>query len=248
VRPDDLASLFGVAATAVHHPAGDTAAAEARTHEEIVRDLIGAHELERRRIARDVHDIVGQALTAVRLQLEHIRMASDTGTITAEAARAIVTLDRALQDVRDLAFDIRPQIIDDLGLVAACRWLVTRQARTVGYRARLDVGRVPDTLPVEVEAACFRTLREALTNVARHAQASRVTVTLGLVDRELVLSIRDDGAGFDARRLRRLRRGPSLGLVGIKEQAELVGGTLEIASSCGSGTCLVARFPVGSAR
>jgi signal transduction histidine kinase len=160
----------------------------------------------------------------------------------------MTTLDHALRDVRDLAFDIRPQILDDLGLVAACRWLVRRQARSVGYRAAFDVGRVPGALPVEVEAACFRTLQEALTNIARHAQATRVTVTLAQREQELVLSVGDDGIGFDPRRLRHRRRGPSLGLVGLTERVDLVGGSVDVASRAGSGTMLIARFPCGSAR
>jgi signal transduction histidine kinase len=246
-RSDDVVSLFGVAETAIH-PGSDPAPGQDRTHDEIVRELINAHELERRRIARDVHDVVGQALTAVRIQLEQIRRAPERSSVALEAQRAITTLDRALRDVRDLAFDIRPQILDDLGLVAACRWLVGRQARTVGYRAAFDAGRVPGPLPVEVEAACFRTLQEALTNVARHAQAARVTVTLAQRDQELVLSVGDDGVGFDARRLRHRRRGPSLGLVGITERVALVGGSVDVASRVGSGTMLIARFPIGPAR
>lgn len=246
-RSGDVVSLFGIAQPTVH-PGSDAGAGQERTNDEVVRDLISAHELERRRIARDVHDVVGQALTAVRIQLEHIRRTPDSTAVALEAQRAITTLDRALRDVRDLAFDIRPQILDDLGLVAACRWLVGRQARTVGYRAGFDVGRVPSPLPVEVEAACFRTLQEALTNIARHAHATRVTVALGRRDEELVLSVGDDGVGFDARRLRRRRRGASLGLVGVTERVAFVGGSVDVASRAGSGTMLIARFPLGPAR
>ena len=246
-QSDGVVALFGRAEPTIH-PGSDAAPGQDRTHDEIVRELINAHELERRRIARDVHDVVGQALTAVRIQLEQIRRAPERSSVALEAQRAITTLDRALRDVRDLAFDIRPQILDDLGLVAACRWLVGRQARTVGYRAGFDAGRVPGPLSVEVEAACFRTLQEALTNVARHAHASRVTVTLAQRDQELVLSVGDDGVGFDARRLRHRRRGPSLGLVGITERVALVGGSVDVASRVGSGTMLIARFPIGPAR
>ena len=113
---------------------------------------------------------------------------------------------------------------------------------------RFDAGRIPGPLPVEVEAACFRILQEALTNVARHAHAGRVTVTLVQRDQELVLSVGDDGVGFDARRLRHRRRGPSLGLVGITERVALVGGSVDVASRVGSGTMLIARFPIGPAR
>ena len=94
-----------------------------------------------------------------------------------------------------------------------------------------------------MEAACFRTLQEALTNIARHAHAKRVTVTLASLDRELVLSVGDDGVGFDARRLRRRRRGPGLGLAGIAERVTLVGGTVDVASRPGAGTMMIARFP-----
>jgi signal transduction histidine kinase len=246
-RTDDVVPLFGRTETTIH-PGPDPASGQERTHDEIVRELVNAHELERRRIARDVHDVVGQALTAVRIQLEQIRRAPGRSSVALEAQRAITALDHALRDVRDLAFDIRPQILDDLGLVAACRWLVGRQARTVGYRAGFDAGRVPGHLPVEVEAACFRTLQEALTNIARHAHAGRVTVSLVLREQELVLSVGDDGVGFDARRLRHRRRGPSLGLVGITERVALVGGSVDVASRVGLGTMLIARFPIGPVR
>ncbi len=212
--------------------------------DEIIHDLINAHELERRRIARDVHDIVGQALTAVRIHLELIRRAGDVASASIEARRGLTTVDRALSEVRDLAFEIRPQILDDLGLVSAARWLVTRQGRAAGYRSSFTSEGVRRDLAVEIEAACFRALQEALTNVARHARAGRVRVVLAQTAGELSLIVEDDGVGFDPRRLRSgRRRRPSLGLIGISERVALVGGSLEITSRVGAGTTVRARFP-----
>jgi two-component system sensor histidine kinase UhpB len=228
----------------VAEPSPVIVADDNRTVDEVIHDLMSAHELERRRIARDVHDIVGQALTAVRIHLELIRQAGELGAASIEARRALTTVDRALSEVRDLAFEIRPQILDDLGLVAAARWLVTRQGRAVGYRPTFIGDGVRRGLGVEIEAACFRTLQEALTNVARHARARRVRVVLAQTDRELSLTIQDDGVGFDPRRLRGGRqRRPSLGLLGISEGVALVGGSLEVTSRVGAGTTVRARFP-----
>ena len=229
--------------------AADTApvlvADDSRTVDEVIHDLINAHELERRRIARDVHDIVGQALTTVRIHLQLIRQADDLVAASIEARRALASVDRALSEVRDLAFEIRPQIIDDLGLVPAVRWLVTRQGRAVGYRATFIHEGVRRGLGVEIEAACFRTLQEALTNIARHARARRVRVVLAQTDVELSLTVEDDGVGFDARRLRgSRRRRPSLGLIGTSECVALVGGSLEVTSRVGAGTTVRARFPM----
>jgi two-component system sensor histidine kinase UhpB len=228
-------------------PAGDVANLQSpadRTVDDVIRDLINAHELERRRIARDVHDVVGQALTAVRIQLEQIQRVA-ASHVGPEVQRALTTLDRALTEVRDLAFDIRPQVLDDLGLVAACRWLVRRQAGIVGYQAAFDVALVPRSLSAEVEAACFRTLQEALTNVARHARATRVSVSLADRDGDLVLTVRDNGIGFDPLAFGGRRRDPSLGLVGVTERIALVGGTVDIASRRRCGTTLTARIPLG---
>ncbi|OGR95139.1 MAG: hypothetical protein A2V88_02205 [Elusimicrobia bacterium RBG_16_66_12] len=210
----------------------------------VIRDLVAAHELERRRIARNLHDVVGQALTAVKLSLEHLRRDPGTRRTDAELRRSIAIVDQAMRDLRDIAFDLRPAILDDLGLVTAARWFVSRQARIVGYRSSFRADHLTRGIGVEVEAVCFRTLQEALTNVARHARASRVQVELRQTQDELILVVEDDGVGFDPRRARhQLGRHPTLGLIGASERIALVGGSLAVDSRPGEGTRIRAHFP-----
>ena len=209
-----------------------------------IRDLVAIQELERRRIARDLHDVVGQALTSVKLSLETSRRDDDPGRLDANLRRSIALVDQAMRDVRDIAFDIRPAILDDLGLVAAVRWYLARQARIVGYRPSLRAESVRHHLGVEIESACFRTLQETLANVARHAHATRVGVELVQTADALTLVVEDDGIGFDATaRLGRSTHQPTLGLLGLAERVALVGGSFEIESQPGRGTRVVARFP-----
>ena len=209
-----------------------------------VRDLVADQERERRRIARDLHDVVGQTLTAVKLDLERTRRDPDPANVDANLRRGIAMVEQAMRDVRDIAFDIRPAILDDLGLVAAVRWYLERQSRIVGYRCTFQTNDVRANQGVEVEAACFRTLQALLTNVARHAQASHVHVELAQTADALTLLVADDGVGFDAlERLRRPVSAPTLGLLGAAERIALVGGSFEIDSRPGEGTQARARFP-----
>jgi two-component system sensor histidine kinase UhpB len=228
-------------------PAPDLDAEAAPSADAIIHELVNAHELERRRIARDVHDIVGQALTSVRIHLEQVRRAPSPSATAAEIRRAMSVVDLALREVRDLAFEIRPQILDDLGLVSAARWFLNRQARAIGIRPTFVHAGVRDGLAVEIEAACFRALQEALANVARHAHATSVRVHLAQTEHELTLTVVDDGVGFDTRRLRSSRRRPSLGLIGISEHVSLVGGSLEVLSQVGAGTTVRVRIPIRDA-
>lgn len=225
-------------------PTNDAAAAD-----ETIRGLIAAHELERSRLARDLHDVVGQALTAIRLHLDLVRKDESAGrTVRAEAHEAIELVDATLRQVRDLAFEIRPAILDDLGLVAAARACLTRQARISGFASEFKAD-VPDSLlDVEIEAACFRTLQEALTNISRHAAASIVEVSITACGNELLLTVDDDGIGFSPERVLRTKRPvPTLGLPGTRERITLVGGDLSIESAPGKGTSLRASFPIRNA-
>jgi signal transduction histidine kinase len=217
------------------------------TTDETIRSLVAAHELERTRIARDLHDVVGQALTAIRLHLDLIRTDPGAGVASSsEAADAIEVVDATLRQVRELAFEIRPALLDDLGLIAAAQAYLTRQARIAGFAPEFRVDIPTALLGAEVEAACFRTLQEALTNVSRHAAASIVEVSITTADDELVLTVDDDGIGFCAERVLRSRwpEKPSLGLLGVRERIALVGGRLSIDSAPGHGTSLRAVFPI----
>jgi signal transduction histidine kinase len=206
--------------------------------------LLAAQEAERARISRELHDVVGQALTAVRLSLVTLdRVHARTGASGAEILHSIETVDAALTQVRTVAFEIRPPVLDDLGLAAALRTSCRRTASRAGValRFRADVGE--ERFAREVETACFRVAQEAITNVVRHAGASRLTVRLAVRRRAglLVLDVRDDGVGFDPAELAGSRR---LGIVGMQERASLAGGSVEVWSRPGAGTRVSAWFAI----
>jgi signal transduction histidine kinase len=207
--------------------------------------LVAAQEAERARIARDLHDVVGQALTAVRLNLLWLdTVNARTGASGAGIVDSIAVVDAALHQVRTAAFDLRPAILDDLGLGAAlralCRQVARRSGMTVSCRAATRGAR----FPAEVEITCFRVAQEAITNIVRHAGARHVSVRLRHLRRAgtLVLEVSDDGVGFDPENC---DSSSCLGIAGMAERAVLVGGEVEVRSGVGKGTAVIARFDVG---
>jgi signal transduction histidine kinase len=207
------------------------------------RKLLEAQEMERRRVARELHDEIGQVLTAVKINLQAMQRSVAPDLPLPRLQESVDIVDRALQQVRNLSLELRPAMLDDLGLVAAVRWYVDRQASRAGLQ-RHFVAEPPDiSVPPEVATACFRIAQEAITNILRHAQAKQINVEIRLDDRELRLSVRDDGKGFpvaDARR--RAAKGGCLGMLGMEERAHLLGGRMEIRSVPGQGTEIAVRF------
>jgi signal transduction histidine kinase len=152
-------------------------------------------------------------------------------------------IDRALQQVRELSLDLRPMALDDLGLVAALRWYVDREAQRAGLAPEFSAGDL-ERLPPELETACFRIAQEALTNVVRHAKAKHLRVELSQSGDELHLVVRDDGIGFDPAAIGGGASDVKLGQLGMRERALIVGGTIEVVSAPGKGTEVHARFPL----
>jgi two-component system sensor histidine kinase UhpB len=210
------------------------------------RRLLETQELERRHLARELHDEVGQTLTATKMNL--LAVLRTPGAETAPLLEdGIALIDQIISQVRNLSLDLRPSMLDDLGLVPALEWYVDMQARRLGVSAHLETALGDTRLPAPLETACFRLVQEALTNVGRHAQAKQVWVVLRLDRNELVLEVRDDGAGFDVSAAwQRATHGTSLGLYGMRERVELLGGTIEIQSAPGQGTIIQARLPLGA--
>jgi PAS domain S-box-containing protein len=208
--------------------------------------LIEAQEAERLRIARELHDQVGQILTVVQINLHAVQRACRTAEDSARVEDSIRVLDEALDQVHNLALDLRPSLLDDLGLAAALRWFVGRQARRTGVQPRVLI-ELPDNMrfALELETACFRIAQEALTNVVRHAQAKRVSVELQKDETDLLLTIKDDGVGFDVKvQSHRAPNAATLGLLGMQERAHTVGGTIVIDSAPTKGTKIRCRFPI----
>jgi two-component system sensor histidine kinase UhpB len=207
------------------------------------RRLLEVQEDERGRLARDLHDDIGQALTALKIQLESLALAG--GPIGGRVLECVDTTRHALERVRQLSLSLRPLQLDDLGLVAALRSHLDRQASIGGLKPHFDAADAPDGVTPEVETACFRVAQEAINNVLRHARARNLWLRLFTAGGRLALSVRDDGAGFDLDAARRRgAAGASLGLVGMEERVALADGTLELRSAPGQGTVLLATFAV----
>ena len=211
------------------------------------RQLIEAQEEEPRRIARELHDQIGQVLTAVKMNLHTVQSVcngTDAGTYIKDNIEAV---DEALRLVRDLSVDLRPPLLDDLGLVTALRCYVVRYAKRTGTVTDVII-KLKDQnerFSRELETACFRIAQEALTNIVRHARATHVWVKLRKEDGLLVLSVKDNGGGFDPEALR--RRAPrvaTLGLLGMQERAHSVGGVIEINSQISKGTEIRLKLPL----
>jgi PAS domain S-box-containing protein len=200
------------------------------------RRLLVAQEAERRAVARELHDEIGQALTAVKLHLNVAARAPDRDAAAAALGQAAEVVNAAIAQVRDKSLDLRPSMLDDSGLVPALRWYLERFQQRSGIEVRLAAA-IGDRLPTaEQETVCFRLVQEALTNVARHAQAQTVWVSLARCAGGVEISVRDDGKGFDVRAaLDRARRGDALGLAGMQERVSLIGGDIEIESRPGEG-------------
>ncbi len=153
-------------------------------------------------------------------------------------------VERALQQVRNIALDLRPSLLDDLGLVPALRWYVDNQARRAGLTASFTATPADLRLAPHLETHCFRVAQEAITNVIRHAHATRVDVSLDSTNHGIRLIVRDNGVGFDvAHALEQSIRGKSMGLSGLRERAALAGGRVDIFSKKGRGTEVRAWFP-----
>jgi signal transduction histidine kinase len=165
--------------------------------------------------------------------------------LTPRLNESLEEVERVLEQVHDISLDLRPSILDDLGLEPALRWYTERQAALVELKVGFHADRLEQRLDPMIETECFRVAQEALTNVVRHAQAKAVTVELRKEDGQLHLRVRDDGVGFDVTPVREQAvRGASLGLLSMEERALLAGGGLEFKSNPGQGTEVHAWFPL----
>jgi signal transduction histidine kinase len=207
------------------------------------RGLIDAQEAERRRMARELHDEIGQLLTSVTLMLSVSR------TLPVEAAQARVgecqaLVDDLIEKVRNLALDLRPAMLDELGLGPALLWLVKRHGDQTGIEIKLRQRGLEDRrFDPEIETAAYRIVQEALTNIARHAGVREATVRVWAREGSLEVDVEDQGVGFD--RQATPSSGGSAGLAGMRERATLLGARLTIETAPGTGTRVSAEFPLG---
>jgi two-component system, NarL family, sensor histidine kinase UhpB len=203
-----------------------------------------AQEEERRRLARDLHDEVNQALTAILLRLEALSHDSPPDRVD-EVAELKRLVNQAMEELLNLARQLRPTALDDHGLMPAIEAQLKRFSARTGVEVRISTEGEPEALPDDVQTAVYRILQEALANVGRHAGATAVSVEMEVEDERLDLHIRDDGVGFDPSSVgREAGGGPGagLGLSGMVERARLAGGELDVRSAPGGGTTVTLRI------
>ena len=216
-------------------------AASAQRLRDLSLRLVEVQESERRMIARELHDEIGQALTGLDLVLEMAGRSPEAGL--RENLRTAQGYVRDLTSrVRNLSLDLRPSMLDDLGLVPALRWLFQRYTEQTGIAVDFGYHNAERRFPPPVETAAYREIQEALTNVARHARAPMVTVRLWGEPDRLLVQIEDDGIGFDVQAALAARR--STGLESMRERAELLGGVLTLDSAPGHGTIIIVDLPL----
>jgi two-component system sensor histidine kinase UhpB len=219
--------------------------------------VLRAMEEERKRIARELHDETSQALTTLiihqEMTLELMKSKLQRGSLPADSVNEVadhikesrsITM-KTLEEIRRLTFELRPTILDDLGLVAAVRWLAKNAAEPAGIKTKLNAYGLEDRLPEDVETVVFRIIQEACTNAVRHANAKNIKVHMDRRGDDLVVVVEDDGEGFlvrDVLSSRLSNRG--LGLFGMEERASLVGGEVSINSLPGKGTKVWVRVPL----
>ncbi len=214
---------------------------------QVLRQTISAQEDERRRLARELHDETAQTIAALSIALDRARdgFAGAGPEAISQIGQAKLLSSRLLAETRRLILGLRPTVLDDMGLLPAIRWYAESYLGDKGIEVNVEAAVPVPRLPAHIEVALFRIVQEALANVAKHSHASHVDVRLTNDEREITVTVADDGSGFDvARALGRAGPTESVGLLGMQERARLLGGRLEIRSRDGSGTLVRVEVPL----
>lgn len=241
--------LLGMALGCLHLEAGLQARQQER--DLLLQRLLQAQEEERRRIARGLHDDISQALLAISLRIDDLRDRCTPEGPPLERANFSAlkqAVYQALEEVHRIIFNLRPKVLDDMGLVPAIMWLAEQELQRRGVEVTLEVKGRQRRLPDTVETVAFRVVQEAVQNIRRHARASSAHLTLTFGPETLGVLVRDDGQGFHPDQVQpRAGSMRGLGLLGMQERLALVGGTVSIVSAPGEGTTLTARIPLAQA-
>ncbi len=202
----------------------------------ISKFLIKAQEEERKKIARELHDEIGQALTAIKINLEILRKKLDPNLLS-YIEDSINLIDKTIDQVRNLSLNLRPSLLDDLGLSPSLKWYIekgkNRSNLNIEYIFDFDQEKINKDLAIVI----FRIIQESIINIIKHAQAKNVFLEVKEEEKNIIINIKDDGIGFDAENIwEKVKEGRALGILGIKERVELFNGKMELKSKRGEGT------------
>ncbi len=213
--------------------------------EEFLHKVVETQEEERARIARELHDELGQTLTGLAIGLRGTQISVDKPDLLKKQLRELEEMAvQALSNMRHLITELRPALLDDMGLPAALRHYTENFSSLTDIETTLTIGQNHARLPGEIETIMFRITQEALTNVARHAQASHAWIDLRCQSNHAILQIKDDGRGFDSKTILNEKKQAGWGLMGIQERVKLADGTAQIQSEIGKGTTLLVKIPI----
>jgi signal transduction histidine kinase len=216
---------------------------EARS--QLLRQVITAQEDERKRLARELHDETCQTISALNMRLETAVARLPPGADNAPLVEARALAVRTLDELHRLIYDLRPSVLDDLGLWSAIQWYADRQLKPRGVAVKCEFSEVERRLPPLMETALFRAVQEAVSNIAKHANAEHVLIQCGFDGDVLSIEIEDDGNGFEVAAVKRPKdEGHGWGLLGITERVEALGGTVVIDTAPGQGARIVVTVPV----
>jgi signal transduction histidine kinase len=204
-------------------------------------------EEERRRLARELHDQVGQLVTAAKINVQSARKATNIADARENLAETARILDDVLEQTRQISFALRPSVLDDLGLAPAISSMLAETARATGITAEFVAAPDLRQADAESETACYRVAAEAVINAIHHAKPRTIAVELRNLDNSIRLHVRDDGSGFEMQKIERAADRDRLGLIGMRERAVAVGGSFAINSKPGKGTEVMADFPISAA-
>jgi signal transduction histidine kinase len=214
------------------------------------RQVLSAQEDERKRISRELHDVIAQTLTGINVRLAALKKeaALNTKGLDRNIARTQRLVEKSVNIVHQFARELRPAVLDDLGLIPALHSFMKHFTARCGVRTHLTVFAGVEKLDTTKRTVLFRVVQEALTNVARHAQASRVEVSIQKLPECISMRIKDDGRSFQVERVLHGTGSKRLGLLGMRERLEMVGGRFDVQSAPGTGTTITAQLPLGDGK